>query len=350
MTNLQFTIYNLQLSFPHGGRARRLNGCAPRLSALRFRRPLHGFTLVELLVVITIIGILIALLLPAVQAAREAARRLQCSNNLKQIALALHGYHAAHDTLPYGSGSCNYQDSRSWGGTWPTMILPQLEQQGLYNQIDFNKHMKDQPAQVVTTVISVYVCPSDAIGSCVLDGRYAADNPSPAAGLWYTGSIGPISFCPLCDDPAYHQTPSPNNYCCQGSNLGTSGVGIAGEHVGMFGRFHTAVSFNMVRDGLSNTILLGETLPRQCSLFSLFTVNFNLSPTSIPINVMESDEGQPFAGVNWDRICGFKSVHPGGANFAMADGSIHFFPETIDYRLYNNLGTRAGGEPVQAPE
>ena len=104
-----------------------------------------AFTLVELLVVITIIGILIALLLPAVQAAREAARRMQCANNLKQIALALHGYHEVHGSLPYAAGSCCYGNPEAAGGIWTTMILPQLEQQGLYNQIDFNE-VHERPA------------------------------------------------------------------------------------------------------------------------------------------------------------------------------------------------------------
>ncbi len=312
-----------------------------------------GFNLIELLVVITIIGILISLLLPAVQAAREAARRLQCSNNVKQIAMALHSYHTAHGTLPYGSGSWCAPEGN--GGTWPIMILPQLEQMGLYNQINFNMHMKDQSAQVVTTVVPVYVCPSDSSASnAVLDGRFARDNPSPAAGLWYTGSMGPTAAdgpsesnqCPLC--PA-GQTPSPSNYCCQGHNFGTlGGYGYPdGNTVGMFGRHHKSITFDMVRDGLSNTILFGETLPRQCSFISLFAVNFNVSPTNIPINAPYSDEDS--IGSKWWLTCGFKSMHPGGANFAMADGSVCFFPTSIDYRLYNNLGTRAGNEVVSPP-
>ena len=118
------------------------------------------------------------------------------------------------------------------------MILPQLEQQGLYNQIDFNKHMQDQTVQVVTTVVSVYICPSDAdSGNAVLDNR-SPDNPVRAAGLWYTGSMGPTmpDLCPLCNPPGNPPPPcpSPGNFCCQGHNFGTSPGG--GYPAGELGR------------------------------------------------------------------------------------------------------------------
>ena len=320
------------------------------------RRPLHGFTLVELLVVITIIGILISLLLPAVQAAREAARRLQCSNNLKQIALALHSYHEAHSSLPYAAGSCCYGNPEASGGIWTTMILPQLEQSGLYGQIDFKKYTKDLPPTVVTTVISAYVCPSDAGDSPVLNDRFDRDNPNPATGLWYTGSMGPTAVdgsdrasnqCPLC--PA-GTTPSPSNYCCQGHNFGTApgnGYGY-GSSVGMFGRYHNPITFDMVRDGLSNTIMLGETLPRTCIYYSAFAANFNVSTTNIPINTPNL-ANDPTGAANWWISSGFKSTHPGGANVALGDGSVTFLNETINFQVYNNLGTRAGGEVAQVP-
>lgn len=168
-------------------------------------------------------------------------------------------------------------------------------------------------------------------------------------GLWYTGSMGPTrpDSCPFCAD----QTPSPENWCCQGWNLGTgAGGGYArGSSVGMFGRYRRpVVRFEHVTDGLSNTFMVGETLPRQCSFFSAFSVNFNISPTNIPLNTLLSNEENPLS--NWARVCGFKSRHPGGANFVMGDGSVHFISETIDFRLYNELGTRAGGEVASVPQ
>ncbi len=311
----------------------------------------HGFTLVELLVVIAIIGILIALLLPAVQSAREAARRVQCSNNLKQIGLALHNYEFTFGTLPYGSGDCcNRARPTAWGGTWATMILPQLEQIGLYNQIDFNKHMQDQPAAIVQTPIGVYACPSDG-GELILDGRFDRDNPPKAMGLWYTASMGPTvpDQCPYCPDP----TPSKDNWCCQGHNFGSlpGGGYPAGSGVGMFMRYRNARTFAAIKDGLSNTIAVGETLPRQCSFISAFAVNFNVSPTTIPINTMQSDgpDGQHAAGSSWWLTSGFKSRHPGGAQFLFGDGSVHFLADSIDHQLYSYLGHIADGQAVTIP-
>ena len=335
-----------------GGQARRLNDVS--LAPCPLPRTLRAFSLVELLVVTTIVGILVAFLLPAVQTAREAARRMQCSNNLKQIALALHGYHETYGTLPYAAGSCCFGNPEASGGTWTNMILPQLEQQGLYNQIDFKKFTKDLPATVVTTVVPAYVCPSDAGSGAVLDDRYGADNPNPAAGLWYTGSMGPTQAdaCPLC--PPDMQTPNasdPKNWCCQGYNFGTyGGYGYGmGSSVGMFGRYHNPIAFHSVIDGLSNTLMLGEALPRQCIYISAFAANFNVSPTNVPINTPNPDT-DPTGASCWWTSSGFKSMHPGGANFALGDGSATFLSETIDFRLYNNLGTRAGGELAQVPQ
>ena len=95
--------------------------------------------------------------------------------------------------------------------------------------------------------------------------------------------------------------------------------------------------------------MLGEALPRQCIYISAFAANFNISPTNVPINT-PNPSNDPTGAANWWISSGFKSMHPGGANFAMGDGSVTFFSETIDFKLYNNLGTRAGGEVVQPPD
>jgi len=301
-----------------------------------------AFTLVELLVVIAIIGILIALLLPAVQAAREAARRMQCSNNLKQIGLALHNYHGIHNCLPMACGSRSSKPPLQTG-TWPSMILPFLEQQDVYNMIDFDKHLKDPAnAAAVTTVIPAYVCPSDStVQDPILADRHDRDNPNPSLGLWYAGSIGPtiMDFCPFCPNPE----PSPSNYCCQGWNYGSTNP--PGNSVGLFGRYARGFTFDETTDGLSQTIMCGETLPGHCIWMGAFNSNLCITGTSIPLNTMET------GGLdNWYRACGFKSLHPGGASFLIADGSVHFFLDSIDYKLYNELGTRAGGESVSVPQ
>ena len=308
------------------------------------QRPQSAFTLVELLVVITIIGILIALLLPAVQAAREAARRMQCQNNLKQLALALHNYHEAHGSLPYGSDA--YITAKAGYGTWVALILPYIEQGNI--PYDYSKTNCD-PANTlaVKTVLATLICPTDpASQTPLLGGRIQTwENPAQSMGLWYPASMGPTrdgsttgNSCVFCPEPF----PS---YCCQGNIYGTDGP--PGNFVGMFGRYHRSIHFSEVTDGLSSTLMLGETLPSQCTYNGAYNMNFPIAGTTIPINIFEETiEGQDTL---WYRGCGYKSLHPGGANFAMGDGSIHFFSETIDYRVYNYLGSRAGGEIANVP-
>lgn len=282
---------------------------------------------------------------------------MQCGNNLKQLGLAMHNYHDVHRTLPYASGDCCGPAPTTRGGVWSTMILPYLEAQNLHDLIDFNKHVNELPATTVTKRIETYVCPSDPGDDVILTGRYTGgnDNPPTAMGLWYTASMGPTApdSCPYCPNTSS----GPSNYCCQGNNFGTRSTAQVtapgpfsypeGNGVGMFMRFRKATRFADVRDGLSKTIMLGETLPRQCVFISAFSVNFNVSPTTIPINTFESDELSP--GTNWGRTSGFKSQHPGGATFCLGDGSVHFVSGEIDYKLYNELGTRAGAEQASLP-
>jgi len=302
------------------------------------RRP-SAFTLVELLVVIAIIGILIALLLPAVQAAREAARRMECSNKLKQIGIALHNYHTARGCLPFASA---YNTGQA--GTWAAFILPYLELQTLYDQFDFNLNMRDPKNKVaVTTPVSAYICPSDpAAGDPILPNR-CDFNPTPSMALWYPVCMGPTKpdRCDFCSQP----NPS---YCCQGENYGT-GKPYGGA--GMFGRYPTKFAFRDVKDGLTGTIMAGETLPSHSIHNVAFGANFPMCGTTIPLNTMEGKNAvQDHAGQPHYRVQGFKSLHPGGANFLLGDGSVRFFGEFIDYRLYNELGTREGGEVVKVPD
>ena len=293
--------------------------------------------------VITIIGILISLLLPAVQAAREAARRMQCSNNLKQIGLALHNYHGQWNRLPAGSACCwNYApDPPPVVVTWVAAILCQLEQQNVYDRIDMTKKLCDPAnAEVVKIVIPGLICPSDpASATPLVGGRTQPDlNPPGSMGLWYPASTGPTSdmacvFCPV----------GSGNWCCLGYNFGSNN----GNFAGMFSRWYIGITFDQVSDGLSNTIMVGETLPTHCDYNGAYNSNFPIAATLIPINLMEG--APPGDGSLWYRTCGFKSLHPGGGNFVMGDGSVHFFPEAIDLRLYNELGTCAGGEAVSVP-
>ncbi len=344
-----------------------------------------AFTLVELLVVIAIIGVLVALLLPAVQAAREAARRAQCTNKMKQLGLAMQNYHGVHGHLPAAVQYCCALGA-SRGHTWTTSIFPYIEQQGLYDVITGTDsfgggteqptfHVGRLPAEIVSNNIPAFVCPSDRdAGNPVLEDRLSggtAFNPAdPSMGLWYTASMGPTypGKCPMCAEAGDDERPDPDNpsgvYCCQGvvTSNGGGGFGSPSEGtpfeeemttVGLFGRNKRSIAFREIPDGLSNTIMIGETLPRQCSYISVFAINFNISSTTVPINTFESDEPGVgtvhFKGSQWEITSGFKSNHPGGAHFVFADGSVHFINEGIDFVAYNYLGSRAGGETVSLP-
>jgi prepilin-type N-terminal cleavage/methylation domain-containing protein len=317
------------------------------------KNPAGGFTLVELLVVIAIIGILVALLLPAIQAAREAARKTQCKNNIRQIAIALLNYENGNKRLPGGSSFTEPLTTLPKTGTWVSSILPYMEEQNLYNRFNFPAGMRHASnAELVKTVIPGLICPSDPRSTeplFKLDPAIAVVNPIESMGLWYPVSMGPTSddSCTFCTNT----TPGPTNYCCQGNNFGTraSNGYPAGSFVGMFGRYPVGIKLSQVRDGTSKTIMMGETLPAHCRLLSAFSPNFPVMGTSIPMNTLDSDEALPSGTYLYFRSCGFKSSHTGGAFFALGDSSLHFIEESMDYRAYNELGTRAGGEIVSVP-
>jgi hypothetical protein len=198
--------------------------------------------------------------------------------------------------------------------------------------------------------LPLFICPSDgAAASPIMDrGPQTGANVTIGRGhaLWYPASMGPthMDTCPFCPAGA---TPAEDNYCCQGWSFGASAnvaLGIpAGTFAGMFGRHPKSIRLAEVSDGLSNTFMVGETLPTHCVWQSVFVPNFPLSGTMIPLGTMESAA----TNVNPGRVCGYKSLHANGASFVMGDGSVKFVSRTIDYRLYNNLGSRAGGDHVQ---
>jgi len=314
------------------------------------RRP-RGFTLVEMLVVIAIIAVLIALLIPAVQGARESARRVQCGNNLKQIGLATAAYTSRNnEELPFGA---------SWGGgptqnrgTGLARLLPFLEEVSVFNAIDFKNmtiwvdEMKYPDGRFIrATEINAFMCPSDEKFLGITDTgpcNYAASK-GPTAHIDNGGCSCPEALAlNQFQLPAPHP---PSNY----DNTTTT--------AGPFNRQGVAYGLLQIRDGLSSTIFFGETRPACGAHHAQGWLRSNsgqgLSTTLVPINTDTCNKpGASNCGrwCNWSYELGFRSRHPGGAMFAFGDGSVHFLPDTIDHLTYQRLGAKADRQPVEIPQ
>jgi len=298
-----------------------------REPAIPRRESPRGFTLVELLVVIAIIGILIALLLPAVQAAREAARRVQCSNNFKQVGLALHNYHTAHRSFPAGM---LYLRTSTAAFGWAAYILPYVEQQRVYEMIDFegaNSYFTPGGTREAgESRVETYLCPSDPQG-------------------------GELVSCCSWDDPNTLED-------CRQTNMGavmdsydrynwyTDRLSFD-EVDGMFA-FERGCKIRDVVDGTSKTLMIGELTGAGPGTNSAhFWITHNIISTRDGIN---GPWTVPGGGSFRFYDAGFSSFHPGGCHFAMADGSANFFSENIHHDVLVALTTRAGGETFSSDD
>lgn len=312
----------------------RRSGCASR----------RGFTLIELLVVIAIIAVLIALLLPAVQQAREAARRAQCKNNLKQMALAVHNYNDTYNMFPMGTHQFNHTGlvtSRGFMG-WAIAILPFIEQNTLYSRYNHNADsLSSTNQQVRESSIPTYNCPSDpnignkltpATGACC-DRLFATSS--------YRGVSGRSDGSGYFDDIAH----------IPGIDRRNKGALTA------IGDGNRQTRFADVTDGTSNTLLIGEghtrTFPTRGTFwahtytsYALGSITVGYPVPSFGITDYETCDSTAAAlGVS-NNACKrfFGSMHVGGVQFARCDGSVSFISSSIDLVMLGGLATIGGGE------
>ncbi len=315
----------------------------------------HGFTLVELLVVIAIIGILISLLLPAVQAAREAARRIQCANNLRQIGLATLSYVERMGSFPPGGITEGPCCSTRSGISWPISILPDLEQQALFDRYDSNAYNEDPVNEYVRqALVPVYTCPSD-----YGDPR-ALEVPETGPGGAFSGHGGrnllyrrgsyrantgrkQDNSSEWWDGQYQANNPLPEKWRGPMYTIGFFQYGV--------------VLPAHVRDGMSNTLLVGEmhshSRPSRRTFWAYSYTSYNKSAVVPEARTLliDYDRCISISGINGINPCkrGWGSYHPGGLHFVLCDGSVRFISTSVDVWVLAGLASIAGGEVVQVP-
>ncbi|MEW4565120.1 DUF1559 domain-containing protein [Bremerella sp. JC770] len=328
-----------------------------------------AFTLVELLVVIAIIGVLIALLLPAVQQAREAARRMQCSNQLKQLGLAIHNYHDTYTKMVYAAEPQSSPGSRRRAASWIVRVLPFIEQSAVYDQYVFSgdSSMQEGPNPNATLinnlVISGLNCPSSPLPTQMTHGTNADGNITVQVGNYvgvngshFTGgTTSDVSSSPRCS--LYYGETVPNGA------IAYINVGGDGEEVGCTERIAN-ISFSAMTDGTSNTMMIGEQSDYQ---FDPTGAKTDLRSSNYLGGVWSNGSGSTYwtqnittlrHGINtyggdgntapYQHNVSFTSAHPGGMLGSMVDGSVRFVPENIDFAILTGLCDRQDGNVLQS--
>lgn len=328
------------------------------------RKSSRGFTLIELLVVIAIIAVLIALLLPAVQQAREAARRTQCRNNLKQIGLALHNYHDAYQLFPpgyvdrNGNPDLTPDNDLGPGWSWASFILPQLDQGNVYNQINFNIGVGLGPNAAVSKLsMTVFQCPSDGMQQPfpVYDSTFS----TPITTVAHSNYVACSGWVECFNGAGGNPQPEVGDDGSEGV-YGTSGVG-------MFYR-NSSVKAGRVTDGLSNTITVGERSSNhapstwtgavtggRCPAWRAVMPPSPYSPPPSPAyDNADFAQALVLAHCNADHLPNssfpiydpdtYYSFHVGGCHFLLGDGSVRFISSNVDGKTYQALATISGAE------
>jgi prepilin-type N-terminal cleavage/methylation domain-containing protein len=307
-----------------------------------------AFTLVELLVVIAIIGILIALLLPAIQAAREAARRNQCSNNIRQLGIGMHNYIDGNKTFPPGQFSTT-------GSTysWNTFFLSYIEENNIFKMIDFKKGVNDPAnAPAFQSIVNVYLCPSVARKNV----NRGDDNKISLSGNAYDGyacidygGITGVSANAAFINPVTNAQYPINT----GMLLGTNGTTVANRKI----------QPKRVIDGLSKTMIVGEASGRGLQDFNgngsysargawgsgVNCITVPKTPISGVTPAWINPENYNEAVFNDSANCSLFSDHAAGANILLCDSSAHFLTEDVDLKVLMAIATRAMGEPISFP-
>ena len=367
---------------------------------MNIRTRCRGFTLIELLVVIAIIAVLIALLLPAVQAAREAARRTQCVNNLKQIGLALHNYHQTSDSFPLGVSlnmysfpPAYYRAKNSWGAFG--LMLPFLEQQAVFNSGNFNWGIEEGGSSGVSVInstaadtqISGFICPSDPLGGNGGSTSYAGNDRDTSNYFGCVGATTSLSVPAGVDTGLIQFIPTANFPSAESSGVFT---------------FQRAYGISSITDGTSNTIAFSEGVVNPSAtgknVRNVGVNNVGMSDAARVLNVgtavvavnaaialcdqawqtggsFDNQKGRDWAhgcmtqtlfntvippnGKKWTHcsntgsttmapFSNANSYHPGGVNNLLADGSVKFLKDSINVNVWWALGTRNGGEIISS--
>lgn len=337
-----------------------------------------AFTLVELLVVIAIIGILVGLLLPAVQAAREAARRMSCGNNLKNIGLAALNHHDVRGHFPVSQGMYGGIDGPGEGpaGGWILQILPQMEQQALYDQFEqggafegvfvrgacnrgglpgdnglASRNNGISVPELMKSQIAMLNCPSDSSAALPSDKQYG----------WGGCQVSLTSYKGVLGDTVVGEsngttfTNSASQYPSGQYDKPRPG-GFTTEHDchrdtrcrGIFFRqsWRRPVKIAHITDGTSNTFMIGEDVPSYDFHSAAFYADGDWCSCNTPLNNLMNLPPETVGPEFWWEQRGFRSLHSGGANFCLADGSVRFVTDGVDNVLYRTTCTRDGGEAV----